>query len=395
VDNLKTNITNYGQIGILNKFIDSDELKNIEKMINSFNPFKVLKIDKYEIRHSNIIAWLINPSESHGLGDVVLKEIASSVIDQNNINIDIKKTDIKDAEVFRERYNIDILAVSKSNKLAIIIENKVYSRERKDQLNRYLDTVKNKYVEYDTLPIFLTLFGDRPTDCQEYYTLSYEEVYDVLKGVISANRHSIDPKVIDFIDYYMKILEVLLMKNEDMERLCKEIYSNHKDAIDLIVQHGIVTQFGKAVEEFIDKNRDLEKIYSNNRIFIFIPKTFKKTVPDTNVDTRDKYLVIFWFKRTENKIHLYIEVGEFENKDKRIEFMQFLKSKSKHLKFTEYAFNLDTKTTKVFSVSEYIDDWDDKEEILNKMYELYDHKFVEAKNEIINLVKEFNWSRAL
>ena len=34
---------------------------------NKFNIFKVLKLDNHEIRHSNFLAWLLNPKENHNL----------------------------------------------------------------------------------------------------------------------------------------------------------------------------------------------------------------------------------------------------------------------------------------------------------------------------------------
>ena len=37
------------------------------------NIFKVLGASKAEIRHSNFLAWLLDPNESHNLGGVFLK----------------------------------------------------------------------------------------------------------------------------------------------------------------------------------------------------------------------------------------------------------------------------------------------------------------------------------
>lgn len=38
-----------------------------------FNAFDVLRYADYEIRHSNVLAWLLQPGASHGLGDEFLK----------------------------------------------------------------------------------------------------------------------------------------------------------------------------------------------------------------------------------------------------------------------------------------------------------------------------------
>ena len=41
------------------------------KWTSKRNLFDILKISRTEIRHSNMLAWLLNPSENHDLGDSV------------------------------------------------------------------------------------------------------------------------------------------------------------------------------------------------------------------------------------------------------------------------------------------------------------------------------------
>ncbi|QIE30352.1 PD-(D/E)XK nuclease family protein [Caballeronia sp. SBC2] len=45
----------------------------------AFNPFRVLRADRYEIRHTNTLAWLLNPTENHGMGDVFLRGFLKAV----------------------------------------------------------------------------------------------------------------------------------------------------------------------------------------------------------------------------------------------------------------------------------------------------------------------------
>ena len=64
------------------KFTDDKLVQNLQNSIlkikqtseNRFNIFKVLKLDNYEIRHSNFLAWLLNPKETHNLGYEFIKE---------------------------------------------------------------------------------------------------------------------------------------------------------------------------------------------------------------------------------------------------------------------------------------------------------------------------------
>ena len=45
------------------------ELTELEALLSRFNIFRVLRAAHHEIRHSNMLAWLLTPDESHGLGD--------------------------------------------------------------------------------------------------------------------------------------------------------------------------------------------------------------------------------------------------------------------------------------------------------------------------------------
>lgn len=51
-----------------NLLLDIQCLDRLSKWSNRFNLFDVLKISGTEIRHSNVLAWLLDPNENHGLG---------------------------------------------------------------------------------------------------------------------------------------------------------------------------------------------------------------------------------------------------------------------------------------------------------------------------------------
>jgi hypothetical protein len=53
--------------------LESSKLEKIDLDLKSFNPFDVLKIAEYEIRHSNFLAWIFDPNGSHRFDDYVLR----------------------------------------------------------------------------------------------------------------------------------------------------------------------------------------------------------------------------------------------------------------------------------------------------------------------------------
>lgn len=58
---------------ILQFIINNDNLEIVKAKLNRFNPFKILRIQDHEVRHSNVLAWIFNPSENHNFDDRLLK----------------------------------------------------------------------------------------------------------------------------------------------------------------------------------------------------------------------------------------------------------------------------------------------------------------------------------
>ena len=133
------------------------DLTELEGRLSQFNIFRVLRIDRAEIRHSNLLAWLLRPDESHGLGDRFLKRWLMEVVNKSPPQpfecvdfavapnqamspIEIDACDIDYVEVAREKNNIDFLIsieTGHGKKWIICVENKVNARQGAGQLERY------------------------------------------------------------------------------------------------------------------------------------------------------------------------------------------------------------------------------------------------------------------
>jgi len=66
--------------------LDYDQFRNLvtdetfvklRQMTKKFNIFEVMKSTHTEIRHSNILIWLLDPYENHGCGDAFFTATAS------------------------------------------------------------------------------------------------------------------------------------------------------------------------------------------------------------------------------------------------------------------------------------------------------------------------------
>lgn len=53
----------------------------------NFNAFEVLRYSDYEIRHSNVLAWLLTPGETHGAGDAFLKRVVKCLREKDGEDV--------------------------------------------------------------------------------------------------------------------------------------------------------------------------------------------------------------------------------------------------------------------------------------------------------------------
>jgi hypothetical protein len=158
--------------------IDNPDLDRLETMLAQFNIFEALGAVRQELRHSDFLAFLLNPQQSHGLGDLFVKRLLQRAIagaEQNPpglTRLDLDLWDLSELEVRREWRNIDLLLLNETHQLAVIIENKIDSGEHSHQLQRYRRLVQQAFPGWHTVGILLTPAGATPTD-SAYLTLNY------------------------------------------------------------------------------------------------------------------------------------------------------------------------------------------------------------------------------
>lgn len=133
--------------------------ENINKSLGDgeqFNLIKLLKMGASEVHtHTPIIADLLNPKGSHGQGKIFLREF----INLFDINFNLDDEIIIEREFRSDKDQIDILI--ENSKKIIIIENKIYAADQKDQLYRYYRYCigKNKVP----ILIYLTMNNKNPS----------------------------------------------------------------------------------------------------------------------------------------------------------------------------------------------------------------------------------------
>lgn len=256
---------------------DMDDIEEkLSKWTGKTNIFQILKLSKNEIRHSNFLAFLFAPNETHNLSDEFFKMFLKRYIDSNDdtkaaINyFDALLNSYEDLIVYRENKNIDILLVSEKNKIVVCIENKILSSESRGQLNKYQRYIERNYSNYKKIFVFLTPDGNEPTN-PNWGIITYKDIVEILEQLMQKN--SMEKKVYYLIKDYVDILRRDVGMDDEIKEIVRKIYQQHKEALDLIFEN-IPDNLSLMSELYIEA---LEQIAKENEI-IFDPKYSGKSI---------------------------------------------------------------------------------------------------------------------
>lgn len=241
------------------EFIFDDESQNLLSQINSnvmnFNILDITGMGNQEIKHSNILSWMFGDNE-HGLGYEILECFLKKIIESSsdNTKVDILKhlkhyvylpKKKEDFTIYREKNNIDLLLVDKSNKFVIAIENKVYHSERVGgngggQLTEYYNIVNRDYDEdYKKFFVYLTIDKVPPSskdNKKNWMVASHQMVGEVVEDLLNANN--LNDKTELILSSYVDLLKRRnIMANKKLEELCEKIWAKNEKALDILFEY--------------------------------------------------------------------------------------------------------------------------------------------------------------
>jgi len=403
----------------------------LNQQVNSFNTLKILKLENHEIRHSNLLSWLLNPKENHSLGDHFLRKILEHLIliDENSDNSQYKviseilNHSLNDSYIYREvktdknRF-IDLLIVNQTLKTVILIENKLYSTESQNQLVDYLDYTKAIFKDFKIIPIYLTLNGEVPSN-SEYFILSYDRIQSILETILMLHKTQLNDAVYKFIEDYHEILKEKYYPNESQIKQAIDIYKHHKqtinelyeesstihkllhfnsdyqfaflmkykNTIDYIFKHG-QNILSYSFEQFIHQQFQESIIYNPHPTVPHLLPPEWGAIEQKSLRESNYWLgrgLIVWFEKTyDNRLRLIAELGPIKYSE-RISLIENLEKLG--LSFKDNSKIEKARFTRFFSKKIDINKWDDLEELSNAMLELYnDSEFTILRQKIASIL---------
>ncbi len=289
------------------------------------NIFQILRVEDFEIRHTNFLDWLFNNNQS--FLQEFLQQVCGIPAQQANAMSASKLFETHNPYKITKGRLIDLVLDFDKDKYLIVIENKVYSGEGVNQLREYHKFIEEEqtYKGYNTKKfIYLTLNGIEPEDEDDrnnWQTLSYDTILKILVKIKLKPKSSDDIMNI-LIDHYCQTLQIKIKENEKEMDYFKEFYKtyynnkNFKDTITEIVKFVPDIDARSAIERDYVNTHDNFQVMTGDKAHIYIHFYDKQISNLTNKNNLPEDWI--WFEITNNDFtKLTVVIYITKDKDKK------------------------------------------------------------------------------
>ncbi len=196
-----------------------------------FNAFDVLRYAEYEIRHSNVLAWLLDPDGTHGIGRAFLEWFLGQARLPGKLPAKIVRGDGgQTVGVERELYHVDVVIFLESDqgRHIVAIENKPgwASPEHYDQARGHEKRLSPEYSGHEIHNVLLSSSREGIDGEDEIAHVSWRDVGAQIKTMYSAGAFG-ERDVAAFIRQYLVAVGRMIGPEESDADYFRKLLDNH------------------------------------------------------------------------------------------------------------------------------------------------------------------------
>lgn len=269
----------------LENLLRDERFEKIALALKEPNIFESLKLKNKEIRHSNFLAWLLDPLENHGINEIFLKKVIREIFNDEKINnktiFDADSINYNQVEVRREWKHLDLLVILENE--VFVFENKIWHKDGFKQLTRYKRIAEEAFCGKEIFFVYLTPYGIDPIEIKArdtYINYSYHSIAKIIEQILCIYSENLNPRAKIYLEDYNSMLRRNILMSDVVNELSAKLYKNHKEALDFIFENKpdpiseLFPYFEKALKK---KNWVLG---SKSKAYIrFIPSRLEKIIP--------------------------------------------------------------------------------------------------------------------
>ena len=154
--------------------------------------FDILGVTWKEHFHSRILAWLLDPKKSHGIGNAFLRGFINTCKNNKkegqvfmfsgNEELSSEGIAVQTEYQLPEGRRPDIVVSSQNEKWVCVIENKIGAPETNKQTLDYLENVESKFEDFQKGFVYLSPHGGQPAS-KKFVPITYLDVLNALKQI--------------------------------------------------------------------------------------------------------------------------------------------------------------------------------------------------------------------
>ena len=329
---------------VLNDFADVPDLELLRELMEEQEQEKLPGFDlmqviqpnlwQYEHIHSNIVSWLLNPRESHGVGSHFLKgflfrtcQCAGRLGISATTPAAIHAVDWSATTVITEWRNIDILIINREARFVCAIENKIYAPEGIDsdglsQLTRYRRTLNEEFPDYTKHLVFLDFKAGLPSEQERPYWTpeNYATILQLVEQNVEQNQDAMHWHVRAFMEQYAATLRKrgnAVPESDQLSQLARSIYLKNRETVEFLYRNkpDYLNDGKRLVRQIIAKHEDWIPDRDSNLFVRFRPREWS-AFPSMNTGTGwnpSEALMLFEFRFYNDLISLQLVMGPGAN----------------------------------------------------------------------------------
>ncbi len=311
--------------------LDDSGIGEIEAELGGFNIFDAMGNARRESLHSDFLAFLLDPNETHGLGAAFLTRLLATVPKGLRGKSDAGKVDpnalldLEGCRVMRERHRIDVLCVNETSRFLLAIENKVGSGEGKNQLERYRAKLEEEYPDFRRVFIYLSPEGRNPSEGNDAWApIGYDAVSKIVESLARERSKTPGDTVAVTLNHYVNILRRHVVADDDLVKVAQKLYEKHSMAFDYIIEHKpdgrseISKSLVECARHYEDKEVGKIEIARSAKTYInFFPTELEnfselKSKSDNSVPW-NRYSLLFEIMNLPTSLTMLLVIGPSEN----------------------------------------------------------------------------------
>ena len=319
-------------------------LEEIEAGLGGFNLFEAIGHTRREERHSDFLAFLLDPRQPHGLGAEFLTRFAVKVVKTTReaspmalseiVLADLEGCLVRREYVLPEGGRMDVLCVDETHKFLLAVENKVDSGEGEDQLQRYRAFLEKRYGHFHRVLAYLTPDKDEASD-ENWGKIGYGEVLSIVEALADKHRESLGDAVVMALDHYARMLRrhIVTDQESELKRLAAAVYRKHKTALDFIFEQRPDDQLAisEAAVALARKDERIKVVRDGKTLINFVPKVWRD-IPDFNAAPKGEWTagthsLLFEILNRTNAVSMLLVVGPTEDEGARQRIFDFSRSR--------------------------------------------------------------------